>query len=234
MRQNLPFHHEKEVALTLKYKAQYCMHVIDPSYSQSKFFPIDLSVQNKHWTHNDITDITVFKEYLNKKKQETGKCIAYGGYLEQRALYRNSSRFQEDETRDIHLGLDLWAPAGTSIHALLDGKIHSYAHNNDAGNYGPTLILEHTWKGQALYSLYGHLSIADMKHWKIGKVYHAGDIIAHLGEPSENGGYAPHLHLQLMRDMGHFKGDYPGVASADQVKQYQQNLIDPGSFLELY
>lgn len=209
------------------------MRVIDPCFHLKDYFSIDLSTENEFWTQNDITNIGVFEKYLNKKVQETGKRIAYGGFLEQRALYRNSERFQEGETRDIHLGLDLWAPAGTSVHALLDGTIHSYAHNNDAGNYGPTLILEHTWEGQPLYSLYGHLSITDIKDWKVGKTYAAGAVIAHLGTAAENGGYSPHLHLQLMRDMEHYSGDYPGVASKSQLDHFKKNLLDPAAILGL-
>jgi murein DD-endopeptidase MepM/ murein hydrolase activator NlpD len=209
------------------------MYVIDPVFNRSEYFPIDLSVHNPYWTHNNITDVKEFEKFLENKMRSTDQRVAYGDYLEQRALYRNSNRFQGGETRDIHLGLDLWAPAGTSVHALLDGRIHSFANNTDRGNYGPTLILEHEWNGQRLYSLYGHLSITDLKNWHVNKLYAAGEPIAHLGTPDENGGYAPHLHLQLMRDIGQYAGDYPGVASKNQLEDYKKKVLDPADFLGL-
>ncbi len=209
------------------------MHVIDPNYKKSEYLPIDLSVNNEYWTRNDITDVAVFEKYLESKMHNTVKRVAYGGYLEQRALYRNSERFQGGDVRDVHLGLDLWAPAGTSVHALLDGSVHSFANNSDPGNYGPTLILEHEWNGQRLYSLYGHLSLTDLKNWKVDKFYAAGETIAHLGRPTENGGYAPHLHLQLIYDMENHSGDYPGVASKSQLDHYKKNVLDPADFLGL-
>jgi murein DD-endopeptidase MepM/ murein hydrolase activator NlpD len=209
------------------------MYVIDPIFNRSEYFPIDLSVHNPYWTHNNITDVKEFEKFLEGKTRNTDQRVAYGGYLEQRALYRNSNRFQAGETRDIHLGLDLWAPAGTSVHALLDDRIHSFANNTDRGNYGPTLILEHERNGQRLYSLYGHLSITDLKNWQVNKLYAAGEPIAHLGTPDENGGYSPHLHLQLMHSMENFAGDYPGVASKNQLEDFKKNVLDPADFLGL-
>lgn len=209
------------------------MHAINPSFAKNDYFPIDLSVTNEYWTHNDITDVKVFEKFLANKMYDSPYRVAYGGYLEQRALYRNNSRFQENEARDVHLGLDLWAPAGTSVHALLDGKIHSFANNSDSGNYGPTLILEHNYQGQSLYALYGHLSTTDIQNWEVNKPYAAGEKIAHLGTPNENGGYAPHLHLQLIKDIGDYSGDYPGVASKSQLDHFKKNLLDPADFVGL-
>ena len=138
-------------------------NIIDPQYQSHDYFPIDLSVQNKFWDLNDVSDITVMDKFLEDQRLETGKFVAHGGYREQRALYRKSARFQTGAVRDVHMGVDLWVPAGTGVHALMDGTIHSFTDNDDAGNYGPTLILEHEYEEDKLYSLYGHLSRSDMQ-----------------------------------------------------------------------
>ena len=206
-------------------------HLIDPSLGTRGYFPIDLSVKNAFWDTNDVSDIPTFERYLAEKRQETNRYVAHGGYLEQRALYRRSARFQDGEVRDTHMGIDLWAPAGTSVHAFMDGTIHSFAHNNDAGNYGPTLILEHDFQGKKLYSLYGHLAVSDMAGWSVGLRFRESEQIATLGTPQENGGYSPHLHFQLMTSMLDFKGDFVGVLAPEQLDAFEDVILDPNPFI---
>ena len=60
-----------------------------------------------------------------------------------------------------------------------------------------------------------------------------GDIIATLGSAEVNGDYAPHLHFQIIRDMEGKTGDYPGVASARDLKHFQDNCPDPNLLLKI-
>ncbi|MGB5188485.1 MAG: peptidase M23, partial [Robiginitalea sp.] len=55
--------------------------------------------------------------------------------------------------------------------------------------------------------------------------------IGRLGSAKENGGYAPHLHFQLIRDLEGFRGDYPGVCALQQLEFYRQNCPDPMKYL---
>ncbi|WP_041567359.1 peptidoglycan DD-metalloendopeptidase family protein [Nonlabens dokdonensis] len=206
-------------------------HLIDPKFSKNNYFPIDLSIKNPFWDDNDVSDIDIFEKYLDNQRSKTGKYIAHGGYLEQRALYRKSARFQAGLVRDVHMGIDLWAPAGTSVHAFMDGVVHSFANNDDDGNYGPTLILEHDFNGKQLYTLYGHLAISDMENWSVGSRFRESDIIATLGKPEENGGYSPHLHFQIMTNIGEYKGDYPGVAAQEELQDYEGLILNPNSLI---
>lgn len=206
-------------------------HLIDPKVGANGYFPIDLSVHNPFWDVNDVSDINTFEAFLEQKRKETDRYIAHGGYKEQRALYRRSARFQDGVVRDVHMGIDLWAPAGTSVHAFMDGTIHSFANNGDAGNYGPTLILEHDFKGKKLYSLYGHLALSAMENWSVGLRFRESELIATLGAPHENGGYSPHLHFQLMTAMGDFNGDYVGVLASEQLASYENVILDPNPFI---
>ncbi|MBF4984831.1 peptidoglycan DD-metalloendopeptidase family protein [Nonlabens mediterrranea] len=206
-------------------------HLIDPSVGSKGYFPINLSVENSFWDKNDVSDIAVFEKYLAEKRDEHQSYVAHGGYLEQRALYRKNVRFQSGITRDVHMGIDLWAPAGTSVHAVMDGVVHSFAHNDDAGNYGPTIILEHDWNGQKIYSLYGHLSTSDMAGWEVGFRFRESEKIATLGTAQENGGYSPHLHFQVMTDMRDYRGDFPGVAAQEELSSYENVILDPYPFI---
>ena len=198
-------------------------NIIDPQYKAQDYFPIDLSTSNPFWDENDVSNIDLFEKYLEQHRTSQEKFVAHGGYKEQRALYRKNSRFQKGKVRDVHMGIDLWAPAGTSVHAIMDGKIHSFADNDDAGNYGPTLILEHDVNDRKLYSLYGHLAISDMDGWKVGSRFRESEQIATLGQPHENGGYSPHLHFQMMTTMLNYKGDFPGVLAAKDLDKLSRN-----------
>lgn len=73
----------------------------------------------------------------------SGTPVAIGKYNENRIIYRQSENFQGLEARSIHLGIDIWAEAGTSVFCPIDGVIHSFKNNPGFGNYGPTLIIEH-------------------------------------------------------------------------------------------
>jgi murein DD-endopeptidase MepM/ murein hydrolase activator NlpD len=206
-------------------------HLIDPKYVSQDYFPIDLSIDNSFWDVNEVSDIPVFERYLQKQRVLNGAYIAHGGFLEQRALYRKSARFQTGRIRDVHMGIDIWAPAGTTVHAFMDGVVHSFAHHEDAGNYGPTLILEHDLNGEKRYTLYGHLSISDMEKWSVGYHFRESEVIATLGKPEENGGYSPHLHFQIMTDIKRYKGDFPGVAATEELKDYKKIILDPNPFV---
>ncbi len=70
-----------------------------------------------------------------------------------------SDRDATDEHRTIHIGLDLFADAGTPVFAPLAGTIHAFSDNAQPQDYGPVIILRHeTDDGTEFFTLYGHLS----------------------------------------------------------------------------
>jgi len=155
--------------------------------------------------------------------------IRFGGYLEHRSLYAMHELFDEDSGRNIHLGLDFWAREGAVVHLPWAGKIISVQDNAGEGDYGPTLIIQHKLQDKIIYSLYGHLSRNSLYH-QIGDVLEQGTPIASIGGPEENGGWPPHLHFQLIRDLEGKTGDYPGVCSIETLQHYQHNCPDPADY----
>lgn len=200
----------------------------------SSFVPIDLSENSKSLAGIDIYNPENFEDFITEYLSGRNADIAYGGYNEQRSLYRNSAIFDDAGSgRDIHIGLDLWAKAGTPILAALDGKVHSFDYNTGNGNYGPTIILEHQIDGHRFYTLYGHLSLESIDEIEIGDMFRKGQPMATLGDAAVNGNYAPHLHFQIIREMGDYFGHYPGVCSKVDMEFYLENCPNPNILLKL-
>jgi peptidoglycan LD-endopeptidase LytH len=133
----------------------------------------------------------------------------------------------------VHLGIDIFAPYGTDVFAPLASRVHSSRINDNPGDYGPTIILEHQAGADKFYSLYGHLSRDSLKGLKPGAAYMAGERIASLGTRNENGGWPPHLHFQIILDLKGMSGDYPGVCKRSEQAHWLSICPDPRPLLGL-
>ncbi|PZX92074.1 peptidase M23 [Flavobacterium aquariorum] len=210
--------------------------VIDSTIPYSEYTSLDLSASNLELNQLNITDSSQFETYvehiLNKNKAK----VAYGGYNEIRNLYKRSTVFNNPNAkeRNIHIGLDLWIKAETPVLAALDGKVHSFQYNNNLGDYGPTIILEHQLKKHVFYTLYGHLSLESIAFVKDGDSFSKGQQLATLGDNSVNGDYAPHLHFQIIKNIEDNYGDYPGVCNKNKLDYYLENCPDPNLLLKIY
>lgn len=202
---------------------------------ETAYVPIDLSVFNKALLAIDVADAGIFENYIESHLAAHQAKVAFGGYNEQRNLYQSSAIFNDGETdeRNIHIGMDLWVKAGTPVLAALEGKVHSFDYNAGMGNYGPTIILEHQIENQQFYTLYGHLSLESIEEIEIGDVFQKGQKLGTLGDDSINGGYAPHLHFQIIKNIQGYFGDYPGVCNSNQLEFYLENCPDPELLLKL-
>lgn len=209
--------------------------MLDPTIRSEDYRLIDLSEGNPAISGLRMDEPAECQEYINNVLDKSGGRVAYGGYLEKRNLYSNRSRFAVagSSRRNIHLGVDLWVAAGTPVIAPINGRVHSFANNEGSGNYGPTLVLLHGYSDFSFHTLYGHLSPESLRLWKPGNSFKAGDLLGYLGDAGANGGYAPHLHFQLIRDMDDYSGDYPGVCSPEDLDYYSENCPDPLSLLRL-
>jgi murein DD-endopeptidase MepM/ murein hydrolase activator NlpD len=210
--------------------------VVAPSIARESYLHIDLSQTAKELASVDLTAPEDLAAYIDGYCRRRNALIAYGGYLEIRNLYQRSAHFNQQDPsteRNIHLGVDFWAAAGTPVVAPIAGKMHSFQDNKGLGDYGPTIILEHEQNGTHFYTLYGHLNRAALKYLAKGQTVAAGTTIAALGTAAVNGEYAPHLHFQVIRDLQGKAGDYPGVCNGLDLDFYQQNCPDPKLLLGL-
>jgi murein DD-endopeptidase MepM/ murein hydrolase activator NlpD len=195
---------------------------------------LDFTETNHELKSIDISKTDVFNQFVFGQLKQKNKKYGIGGYLEKRAIYRRSEVFAtaEENFRNIHLGVDIWTEAGAPVFVPYDGKIHSFQDNVGFGNYGPTIILEHELDGTRLYFLYGHLFVTDLDGLEIGQEFKAGEKICHVGPFPENGDWPPHLHFQLMWELGENWGDYPGVAAEKDLDFYRKNCPDPNWIIQ--
>jgi murein DD-endopeptidase MepM/ murein hydrolase activator NlpD len=143
-----------------------------------------------------------------------------------------------DGERNHHVGLDIGAPIGTEVYAFAEGRIHSFGINTEDGSYGPTIITEHIVSLplevgssqrspiQTIWVLHGHLRRDSLDGLEKGQTFPAGHRLAFIGAEEENGGWPPHLHLQLSINSpdGY---DLPGVVTQEERLQALIDFPDP-------
>jgi 4-aminobutyrate aminotransferase-like enzyme/Ser/Thr protein kinase RdoA (MazF antagonist) len=194
---------------------------------------LDLSVASPELSGdmrlNDEPSLTLRVEEIMR---DAAVRVSIGRYDEPRLLYVAPAFALgprlTDEHRTIHIGLDLFAEAGTPVFAPLDGEIAAFKDNGMNQDYGPVIILRHrTDDGTDFFTLYGHLSRESLDGLSIGKRVKAGDRIATLGSANVNGGWTPHLHLQVITDLLELGTDFPGVAPPAQRAAWTSLCPDP-------
>jgi peptidoglycan LD-endopeptidase LytH len=205
--------------------------VVEFNPATDKLLPLDFTATNTELTEDIISYTKHFVWHMDKKLE--GYKYGIGGYDEDRVLYKRSKHFDGTTPRTIHLGIDIWGAAGTKVYAPIGGVVHSVAFNNNLGDYGATIVLQHQIDGVAFHTLYGHLSLKDLAALQEGKFISRGELVGHFGEPAENGDWPPHLHFQIIEDMHEQKGDYPGVCSVNEREKYLHNCPNPDFILNM-
>ncbi|TRX24279.1 peptidoglycan DD-metalloendopeptidase family protein [Flavobacterium franklandianum] len=210
--------------------------VIDNSIPYSQYTPIDLSVSNSELAEVDLKNPNDFETFIEDHLSKNRAKVAFGGYNEVRNLYKQKALFNDEQAneRNIHIGIDLWIEAGTAVLAALDGTVYGFDYNIGAGNYGPTIILKHSLENQTFYTLYGHLSAESIEDIEINTFFKKGQQLATLGDSSVNGGYSPHLHFQIIKNIGKNFSDYPGVCNLKDLEYYLENCPNPNLLLKIY
>ena len=204
--------------------------MFEPDLTPANTCMLDLSAANPEITNLDFRNVQELNNYVFGKI--ASKVYGYGGYMEDREVYRRSPVFDVSpgESRSIHLGIDVWTQARKPVMAPLDATIHSFQDNNSYGDYGPTIILQHQLEETTFYTLYGHLTADSLDGLFEGKKIEKGMEFCRVGNFPDNGDWPPHLHFQVIADMKGRKGDYFGVSSKAEQEIYREICPDPVVF----
>jgi murein DD-endopeptidase MepM/ murein hydrolase activator NlpD len=150
--------------------------------------------------------------------------------------------------RTLHVGIDLGGPAGTPVRSFWHGTVHAAGYNPDLGDYGHVVVVRYARGGlpspdeggrgrrsgsddeegvpQFFYALYGHLDSSALR-WKPGDAVQAGQALAGMGSPGENGGWrVPHVHFQLSATAPSTY-DMPGAVSLQDRDRALLEYPDP-------
>ncbi|MBL4871040.1 MAG: aminotransferase class III-fold pyridoxal phosphate-dependent enzyme [Robiginitomaculum sp.] len=168
----------------------------------------------------------------------TSESPSLGYYGEPRLVYTDAAFFQSDwkagNRRTIHLGIDVFIQAGTDVCAPLQAKVISVETRAGNLDYGGVVILQHeTPEGHTFFTLYGHLDPASFQHLNIGGQLKFGQKIANIGTSNQNGGWSPHLHLQMALTLGGIEQDWPGAADPDDFYLWREIFPNPAALLNL-
>ena len=192
--------------------------LVTPSLHDAPALVFDLSIGSLDLgLADELTTTRAFTDALFANMSKAIVATGIGRYDEPRLIYANDdfATMTEDgiEYRTVHLGLDVFQPAGSQIFAPLDGEVHSFADNTARLDYGPCIVLKHEpTAGVVFYTLYGHLSRSSLADLHVGQRFTAGSPLATMGDYPINGDWPPHLHFQIITDLLGFSGTFPGVA----------------------
>jgi 4-aminobutyrate aminotransferase-like enzyme/Ser/Thr protein kinase RdoA (MazF antagonist) len=226
-----------ELRRYLKAEAGNAASVLDHEIRSSPCRVFDLSVGSRFLGANpQAMETSALTRAIFENMKETGVSVGIGRYDEARLLYASPlfgiSDKPTDERRTIHLGMDLFVEPGTGVHALLEGSVHILANNLERLDYGPLVILRHlSDQNQEFFTLYGHLGKEVLTTLKIGQRISKGERFAAVGMASENGGWPPHLHFQIISDLLDRDQNFPGVAYASERAVWTSLSPDPNLLL---
>ncbi|OCP38144.1 aminotransferase class III-fold pyridoxal phosphate-dependent enzyme [Ensifer sp. LC163] len=166
--------------------------------------------------------------------RENGIDLGVGPWGEPRTVYSGEmfvSRLIENTRRTCHLGLDLFMAAGTKVFTPIAATVVSVEIEKDPLGYGCLIALRHEPEGcPPFVSLWGHLAHEAMGRIKAGDRLEAGALVGEMGAPKENGGWAPHLHLQLSIDTSLSATEILGVGEPQYLDVWGELFPDARTF----
>ena len=186
--------------------------LVNLDLARDELLPLDTSVASPDvGAPGEPADPEILTRRLFRAIDDNACAAAIGRYGEYRLIYAGEN-FNDvtGHRRTLHLGIDVFMPAGSPVFAPLEGVVHSVANHDAPLDYGGTLILAHRVtdaqnkdqrKEITFYTLYGHLAPASLNHLKKGAKVEAGQPLAQMGGVHENGRWPPHVHFQIITDL---------------------------------
>ncbi len=232
-----PVPQSEKVQRWLASNASSAASILDTDLRTAPCVIFDLSVSSTFLgADSSASETENLSEAIFRKMKSAKALVGVGRYNEARLLYTSplfgASENPTHERRTIHLGIDLFAAPGTSVHAPLGGVVHAAAINTAPLDYGPLVILRHTIDdGLEVFTLYGHLTREAFDALQVGQRIARGQQFARIGDVHENGGWPPHLHFQIIVDLLEHRSDFPGVAPASQRNVWTSLSPDPNLLL---
>ncbi|MCF8077188.1 MAG: aminotransferase class III-fold pyridoxal phosphate-dependent enzyme [Desulfotignum sp.] len=218
--------------------------------------PMDLSVGSTWLGHaKDYTDPDRLAFELGCLSRQHKKALPAGGYLEYRSepflkTYEAGMEAQgavraEGNSgpvcRSLHLGMDVWAMAGTPVHALFDGRVVQVqkedsgcpATKTDRATGSAALVLAHRTPGKMqFYTLYGGLDLECMTRLDTDRAVEKGELLGRVAARTAAENRVPHLHFQVMLARPGQGCAFPRVVFPEQREVWKSICPDPNLFFK--
>ena len=166
--------------------------------------------------------------------REHGIALGIGPWGEARTVYSGEmfvSKLITETRRTRHLGLDLFMAAGTRLYTPIAATVASVEIERDPLGYGCLIALRHEPEGCPPFTtLWGHLAHEALGRIKAGDRLEAGALVGEMGAPGENGGWAPHLHLQISTDTSLSATAILGVGEERYLDVWAELFPDANAF----
>ncbi len=183
----------------------------------------------------EICDLSDFDSCLFDAATKIRPVI--GRYGEARLIYTEpnfrAGSHSANARRSVHLGVDVFRPAGTAVRAPFDGEVLHAAVEAVRQGYGGVVVLRHRLPDDTAFCvLYGHLAPASVRALSIGQIVRRGEAFAILGHAEEIGGWPAHLHLQMgCPDAA--ASTWPGIFDPDMEEAARAVFPNPAALLGL-
>jgi 4-aminobutyrate aminotransferase-like enzyme/Ser/Thr protein kinase RdoA (MazF antagonist) len=196
-----------------------------------------LSVEACVWPENPFDMPLEEAARVGEEYEDNGR-LWLGYYHEPRLIYAEPAfrkgPWKASDRRTVHLAVDVFTHAGTPMFAPLRGEVFIAEYRAGHLDYGGVIILRHeTPQGDPFFTLYGHLDPEFLDRLRIGQVIEKGEEFCRLGDPTMNGGWAPHVHFQLALTTEGIEADWPGVGAPDDMYLWRAVCPNPAALLNL-
>jgi hypothetical protein len=153
------------------------------------------------WDNNPLLDPREQESFVAEQHRRMNRDYSYGGYLEDRSVLWKDSYLPTDGM--THLGIDYNVPEGTRVFLPYLGRpVFRHLGGDQDGGWGGRLDFyseQHYVPNSGFYYILGHLDPDSMQEHDKDTYYGKGVIYAgKIGSAKVNGGWYPHLHLQVV------------------------------------
>lgn len=211
-----------------------------PELQQKRFAKIDLNAEAKRWVlengskkPNPLLDPAISETFIQECHQRFGVDFSYGGYLEDRSTLWQGSYLDSDQ-KYIHLGIDINIPAGTAVTAPQPCVVIRIDNDYpEPYGWGNRVIVHDEFADCVV--IFGHLQPPESL--RIGDHLKHGEVFARIGTASENGGWFPHLHVQIVTNE-HYQSllnndlrDLDGYGKSADIASLRLHFPDPMPYI---
>lgn len=212
-----------------------------PELKDGRFLNINLDNEAQLWfvennleLENPLLDPAVCQSFIQECHRRHQTDYSFGGWMESRSVLWQGSYLDEDE-RHIHLGVDYNVPEGTGISVHRSSSVIRVDDDHPEAHGWGNRVIVHDQQADVMV-VFAHLDTP--VGIRIGDTLEPGHIFAKVGDPSKNGGWFPHLHVQLIKpDYYHFLlkndlRDLDGYGKVEDINFLKSNFPDPTAYLK--